>query len=246
MPALFMSLKCDYYCYKKTRKNNSFKKYKPEDIRLVLFDMDGVLTDTLSSWKFVHDYFGTCNDKSVDDYLRGEIDDAEFIRRDVSLWLKKDKNLTRDKLVSILRDIPLMKGAKDVMFFLKKHNVKTGIVSAGLDVLAERVANILGVDFVFANGILFDEKGFISGEGLVGVRLMYKDEVVRRLASRLGVSLGSIVSVGNSCFDIPMFECSGLGVAFNSEDDCVREAADLCVDGKDLGLIIPFISKYIK
>ena len=67
--------------------------------------MDGVLTDIMSSWKYVHDYFGTCNDQSVDDYLKGEIDDLEFIRRDVSLWQKNDKPVTRDKLVEILSDI---------------------------------------------------------------------------------------------------------------------------------------------
>ena len=53
---------CNYYCY---NKNNRFKKSKKIHnvgvIELVIFDMDGVLTDILSSWKYIHDYFGSSN-----------------------------------------------------------------------------------------------------------------------------------------------------------------------------------------
>ena len=241
-----MNMKCQYYCYKNTRKMNNSKKHNLKEIKLVLFDMDGVLTDTISSWKYVHDYFGTCNDNSVDDYLRGKIDDLEFIRRDVSLWVKKDRKITKARLADILKGIPIMNGAEECIDFLKKNGVKTGIVSAGLDVLAERVGSDLGFDFVFSNSVIFDDDGFLSGDGLVGVRLMYKDEIVRRLAKELNIGYESIASVGNSCFDIPMFDFSGLSIAFNSEDDCVRDAADVCVEGKDLGLILPFLESYIK
>ena len=79
---------CNYYCYNKKNKfkKNSKKIKNNGVIELVIFDMDGVLTDTISSWKYVHDYFGSSNERSVDDYLRGKIDDLEFIKRDVALW----------------------------------------------------------------------------------------------------------------------------------------------------------------
>ena len=68
-------------------------------IRTVIFDMDGVLTDILSSWKHVHDYFGSSNQKSVNEYLNGKIDDYEFIKKDVSLWKEKGKLIYEKKLV---------------------------------------------------------------------------------------------------------------------------------------------------
>ena len=42
-----------------------------------------------------------------------------------------------------------------------------------------------------------------------------------------------------------MFEICGLGIAFNPEDDCTRDAADFVVEGKDLSSIIAIISKHL-
>jgi len=242
---LQMNQKCKYYCYRNTRKANKTDILRPDKIELVIFDMDGVLTDTISSWKYIHDYFGSSNERSVDEYLKGKIDDMEFIKRDVSLWQKDDNPVTRDKLADILSDVPLMKGSEKCIVFLKNHDVKTAIVSAGLDILANRVADELGIDYVFANGIKTDNKGRIAGEGLLNVRLMYKEETVRRLVKQSEISPRRIAAVGNSCFDIPMFETCGLGIAFNPEDDCVREVADVVVEGKDLSRIIPVFEQFI-
>lgn len=237
--------KCRYYCYRNTRDPNPVKTNKIHKIELVVFDMDGVITDTISSWKFLHDYFGTSNEHSVDAYLKGKIDDMEFIRRDAELWKENGKPITRKRLVEILSDVPLMMGAKQCMEIIKSNGAKTAIVSAGLDVLAERAARELDMDYVFANGIKSDAEGYLTGEGILGVALMYKDRVIRKLSKQSNIPLENIVAVGNSCFDIPMFETCGLGVAFNPEDDCVREVADIILEGKDLSKLIPAIEPYI-
>ena len=216
-----------------------------DNIELVLFDMDGVLTDTISSWKYIHDYFGTSNEISVDAYLRGKIDDMEFIKRDVSLWREDGKPIARDKLVQLLSNIPLMKGAEQCMAILKDHNISTAIVSAGLYILAEKVAKKLDIDHVFANDIKTDKNGRLNGEGIVEVGLIHKDRNVIKLSNQLGIPLEKIVAVGNSCFDIPMLETCGMGIAFNPEDDCIKEAADVVVEGKDLSKILPFLKKYM-
>lgn len=217
-----------------------------DELDLVIFDMDGVLTDVISSWKYVHDYFNTSNERSVDEYLKGKIDDMEFIRRDASLWMENGKPVTRGKLVEILSDVPLMKGAKECISYLKNHNVKTAIVSAGLDILAKRVAKNLGIDYVYSNGVKTDKEGRLNGVGILEVRLMHKDETVNKLSKQLKIPLQKIASVGNSCFDIPMFEISGFSIAFNPEDDCIKEASDVIVKGKDLTEILPYIKNYIK
>ena len=236
---------CKFYCYRNTREPNKNKTARLDDIELVLFDMDGVLTDTISSWKYIHDYFGTSNERSVDEYLRGKIDDMEFIRRDVSLWREDGKPIARDKLVQLLSNISLMKGAEQCMAALKDHNIRTAIVSAGLYILAEKVAKKLDIDHVFANDIKTDKNGRLNGEGIVEVGLIHKDRNVIKLSNQLNIPLENIVAVGNSCFDIPMLEICGMGIAFNPEDDCIKEAADVVVEGKDLSKILPFLKKYM-
>jgi len=233
-------------CYQKTRKTPMIKNNKKiEKIELVVFDMDGVLTDILSSWKHVHDYFNTSNEESVEKYLQGEIDDLEFIKRDVSLWKKNNKPVKKEKLEKILKNIPIMKGAKETTSFLKKHNIKTSIISAGLDILAERIAKELSIDYTLANGIETDEKGFITTQGVLRVQLMYKEKAVLQLSKQLNIPPNNIATIGNSCFDIPMFQVTGLSIAFNPEDKCVQEAADYIVEGKNLLKTIDILKTYI-
>lgn len=240
-----MASTCRFYCYRKNRDAVNYNIDKAKKIALVFFDMDGVLTDTISSWKHIHDYFGTSNERSVDEYLKGNIDDLEFIKRDVSLWKENGRFTSKDIIRDILYDIPLMKGAGECISFLRKHNIKTAIVSAGLDVLAEKVAREIGINYVSANGVKNDEKGRLTGEGILKVQLMYKDKSVRDIAKELDVPLEKCAAVGNSCFDIPMFETCSLGIAFNPDDDCVRKLADIVVEGKDLSRIIPALEPFV-
>ena len=236
---------CSYYCYKNNRKSTKQRIQKSDKIQLVCFDMDGVLVDTISSWKTIHDYFGTSNEQSVDDYLKGKIDDLEFIKRDISLWMNQDHPPTLKEIKTILYATPLMQGIHECITFLQQHHVKTAIVSAGLDVLAQRVAEECEIDYVFANGLKEDENGQLTGEGILQVQLMYKDKTVRHLIADLGIPATYCASIGNSCFDVPMFESSGLGIAFNAEDDCVKQSADIIVKGKDLRDLIPVLKPFV-
>jgi phosphoserine phosphatase len=235
---------CNYYCYKKNNNIKNKKIKRNGKIKLAIFDMDGVLTDILSSWKYIHDYFGSSNDRSVDLYLKGEIDDLEFIKRDVELWKENDKPITYEKLENLLSDIPLMKGADKCISILKKNNIKTSIVSAGLDILATKVANKLDIDYVYANGLKKDKNGYLNGNGILGVELIRKDKNVIELSNKLKIAQENIVGIGNSCFDIPMLEHCGLSIAFNPEDECIKKVADIVIEEKNLLKIINHLKNY--
>ena len=163
------------------------------------------------------------------------------VKRDAELWKENGKPVTRDRLAGILSDVPLMKGARECISELKKNNIQTAIVSAGLDILADKVADELGIDYVYANGIETDAQGHLNGVGILGVQLMYKELVVKDLSEKTKIPLEKIASVGNSCYDIPMFETSGLGIAFNPSDECTKEKADIVVEGKDVSKILPYL-----
>ena len=72
------------------------------DFGLVAFDMDGVLVDYESSWTWVHDHFGVKSEESIKAFVKGEIDDMEFMRRDIALWLGKKPNLCLSDINAIL------------------------------------------------------------------------------------------------------------------------------------------------
>lgn len=218
---------------------------KGKTIKLVLFDMDGVLIDVLSSWRYIHQRFGTSNRQSVTAYLNGEIDYAEFMRRDVALWKKNGEPVTKETIAKILFELPVITGAKECFLFLKTRHIKTAIVSAGLDILAGKIAEDLGINYVFANSVKTDATDRLTGEGILRVELTHKDKNVEQLRRKLGLPIEACAAVGNSCFDIPMFESCGLGIAFNPEDDCVRASADVIVEGKDLSKLIPALQPFL-
>ena len=44
----------------------------PNGIKCVVFDCDGVLVDAISSWRTLHDYFGTDNSENLRRFIAGE------------------------------------------------------------------------------------------------------------------------------------------------------------------------------
>jgi len=209
--------------------------------RLVVFDMDGVLADTESSWVHVHKHFGVNNDHSLYAYLRGEIDDLEFIRRDIDLWKKTEPDVTEARIREILNDVPIMPGAQRTIRELKRMGIGTAIVSAGIDLLAERISKELGVDAQLANGLVKDGTGRLSGEGILRVKLMDKGDAVTEVANTMKIQTKDVVAVGNSSYDVSMFRKAGMGIAFQPSDDFVRTSAQVVVQQKDLSMILQFI-----
>lgn len=210
-------------------------------IRLVCFDLDGVLIEAQSSWVAVHKAFGVRNEESLRLFLHGEISEEEFIRRDVALWKKKKPGITVEDVEEILSNIVLQPGAKETVHALHDHDVKTAVVSGGIANAAHRVARHLGIPMVAANELIASEDGRLSGEGVVNTPLRDKSIPVRRFAKELDIPLGQVASVGNSSPDIPMFWSSGLGIAFRPTDEPTRKEADVVVEGPDMQGILPIV-----
>lgn len=211
------------------------------DFGLVAFDMDGVLVDYESSWTWVHDHFGVKSEESIRAFVRGEIDDMEFMRRDIALWLGKKPNLCLSDIDAILEPLPIVEGIQRTVDELRWRGIKTVIVSGGLDVVASKIAKRYGFDDWVANGFACDASGKLTGEGVLRVELANKRHAVERFSSVYGVDHEHVCSVGNSFIDVSMFEASKLKIAFNPIDDYVAHQANVVVRSRDLADILPYI-----
>lgn len=208
---------------------------------IVAFDLDGVLVTPESSWVYVHHHFGVSNEVSLKAYLRGEIDDNEFMRRDVALWKKVRPNVKADDINAILDCIAVTEGVKETVAALKAAGIQTAIVSGGLKHLATRVAEMSGIDHVMANGLETDAKGNLAGRGILEVELNKKGLALTRLLRKLRIDPERCAAVGNSFIDVQMFEVSGCGIAFMPVDEEARKGADFVVSKPDLREILPHI-----
>jgi len=210
---------------------------KAKDLRVVVFDLDGVLVDIDSSWQVVHRAFGVDNEENYKRYMRGEIDYKEFMRSDICLWGRSHIN----KIEIILQKVPLMNGAEETVGRLKEFGYRTAIISSGISILACRIKAELGMDRAFANQLLTDENGILTGEGKEEVKLAGKELVLKKVASTEGAKLSQCAVVGDSVFDIPMFEEAGFSVAFNAQDGRVVRAADVAINQKDLRKVLVYL-----
>lgn len=202
------------------------------DFELAVFDMDGVLVDVESSWVWIHNHFDVNNDHSLKLYLEGEIDDLEFIRRDIELWLDKKEDLNKNDIRYILSDVPLIDGFDRCLNHLKKKQYKTAIISGGLKPLAEQIGSDY-FDIIKANDVE-EIEGKLSGEGILEVQLKDKGAVFDELLADLEIEPEKCIAVGNSFIDAPMLEKAGLGVAFDPADEKVKKASDVIIEDKNL------------
>lgn len=205
-----------------------------DGVRLVVFDMDGVLIDHVSSWSAVHEALGTTNEEAVRAFLDGRIDDREFIARDVALWRSARPDFGLEELRKILRRVPRMPGLREATDSLVRRGATCAIVSGGLKELATMLAGEASFPHVRANGVVFGPDGRLAPAGTVEVPLRDKARVVAEIQDRLGVPPASTAAIGDSHFDLGMFARAAISVAFNPKDDEVARSARHVVRRKDL------------
>jgi len=205
-------------------------------IQLAIFDLDGTLTKIESIWQYLHIKLGTWETGriSAEKYWRGEITYQEWAEKDSILW----KDVSVDKVISILREITYVDGAAGTFEELKRRGIWIGIVSAGISLLADRAKKELGADFAVANKLLYEE-GKLTGKIRVKVSLKNKDEIIKEMAWMLGVDLESCAVVGDNVFDLP--DVVGLKIAFNPKSAEVREIADIVIETGDLTDVLEYL-----
>jgi phosphoserine phosphatase len=210
--------------------------------KLVAFDCDGVLVDTVSSWQFIHDKFGVTNNVSVESYMRGEIDGIEFMRRDIALWRAKDPDISIEKIAKILDTIPPMTGLDELSKALEECGCKAVIISGGLDLLVDKVAKRLGAVRAYSNGLVSDRTGRLTGEGLLRVEPKDKSGPLREAMKALKVTKDQVVAVGDTAGDATMFDDCALSVAFNPQDETIKRKAKKVILKKDLRELLDILA----
>lgn len=213
-------------------------------MKAAFFDMDGTLIQEIS-WQKAHNFFGVNNQQNLQLFKNGKITYLEFMEKDIRLWKEESpKEATIENLEKTLCLInPRPESFSLIEKMRKKGYQKIVLVSGGIDLVAEKVAQELHLDDWFANSFEVKQRGkkrFITGPK-VRFNISEKGQIIKDLAKKFDTPLKSTVAIGDSHFDTKMLEKAGTGIAFNPKNRKVKEAADEVIEDDDISKVIQYI-----
>lgn len=202
--------------------------------KLAVFDFDSTLMDgetieIIASAIGLKDEVAQITKRAMD----GELDFFDSLTYRVSLL----KGIAISRVDEICHNLPYMKGAKDTISELKKRGFTVVCFSGGFKNATEYAKDILGYDADFSN-ILQAKDGILTGQ--VGGEMMFSDSkgnMLKRIQTLLGIASENTLAVGDGANDLSMFKFAGTRVAFCAKQ-CLKEASDICIEEKDLTLLL--------
>ena len=215
--------------------------------KIVFFDNDGTLNTGRSTWRYLHEHFGTWEPYGrllQEKLLRDRTPYDAYAREITAMW----KGIHRDKFLEKLREVEIRKGVVELINALKLSGLKIGVLSSGFtlwrDVWRERAG--LEFDYYIANEIIFDEDGLCAGEIIMhmtdNVAGMNKGDWVGRISDELGILYEQRVFIGDGWGDVPGFKKCALAVAVDPNMQEVIEAADFVLGGDEIMKVLEIIS----
>jgi len=151
------------------------------------------------------------------------------------------KGSSVERFLEIFDAIPLQNGAPKTIAAVKKAGMTTVIATDSYKLVADRLAQRLGIDRVFANELDIKDEKFTGRIRLNNKRLeprmpgckvhsICKRDILHNLCDELGIGLAESVAVGDGNIDRCMIEDAGLGIAFEAPPT-LNEVADIMVNG---------------
>lgn len=196
-------------------------------MKLIFFDMDGVIFEETNFWMALHKAYGTYEEgkKLTDKYLLRNY--AKLVDEVVGrLWKGKDAKPYYD----LIKKAKYVKGIKPLIKALKKKGYKIVIVSSGPKDLALRAKKELGIDKVYTNELVIRD-GKITGEFKWPIGAHRKQVVLKEICREENIFFKDCVAVVHEDNDIKMAKTAGITIGFNPKGEvrkyCNYTAKDL-------------------
>jgi len=218
-----------------------------QDFKLIAFDMDSTLIN-IECVDEIADAVGRKAEVAAitEAAMRGEIADfKDSLRRRVALL----EGVTVADMERVYAErLRLNPGAAELVAACRAAGLKVLLVSGGFTFFAERVRELLQIDFVRAN--LLELRSGPQGGALTGRLLPQcwgdicdgaeKRRTLLEVASLLGASPAQCIAVGDGANDLPMMQAAGLSVAYHAKP-VVRAQAQVAINAGGLERLLEVV-----
>jgi phosphoserine phosphatase len=213
---------------------------------LFAFDFDGTLTTSnyRSSWRVVHEYFGTWEkygEPALQRFLKGEISYYQFCKSDAEPWI----NRTKEEYLRALRTIELRPGAHELLTFLKQRRCKLVIISMGLSEIVKNFADEYNFDYWISNDIII-RNNLITGDVDIKIDMNEKGTILEEIMNKYQIEAENSIAIGDASADISLFSSAGISIAIEPSNEQVAAAADYICSTTDLREIITLLNSWSK
>jgi phosphoserine phosphatase len=142
-------------------------------------------------------------------------------------WAVQQSALFKGKRVKdaerIIYPVPYAFGLRELMAATKGRCLR-GILTTGLNLVAEKAAEDMNLDFCFCNS-LRTEEGFFTGTLNYDVPLWSKHLILEEFCRKRKINLREVCYFGDSENDVLCMKLAGLSVAVDPKDNAARAAA---------------------
>jgi phosphoserine phosphatase len=197
--------------------------FDPADVMMLITDMDSTLI-AIECIDEIADYINVKPQVAeiTEAAMRGDIDFETSLRKRVSLL----KGLDVSALEKVYFDrLTLNPGAEVMVRCLRKHGVKTALVSGGFTFFTERLQQRLGLNYTMAN-VLEVHNGKLTGDVVGDVfGAQSKADFLLAKCQELNIKPSQIVAMGDGANDLLMMKEAGLGIAYHAKPKVQQQAS---------------------
>lgn len=204
------------YCYEH-QLDYGFVRPKQHlaDFGLVVMDMDSTLInieciDEIADMQGLKPQVAGITEAA----MRGEIDFAESLRQRVTLL----EGLEEEALQRVYDErLQLNPGAEIMLGELKKHGIKTLLVSGGFTFFTSRLQARLGLDFAYANTLEIID-GKLTGQVLGDIiDAQAKANWLNHTREELELHPEHVIAIGDGANDLKMMAQAGTSIAYHAK-----------------------------
>ena len=210
------------------------------NIKLMVSDMDSTLI-SIETIDEVASEVGLSEEVSLitEEAMQGHLDFSESFKKRLSIL----KGTSSESFREVYKNkMMLNPGASELVNFFKSINIKTALVSGGINYFAEKVKERLDIDSFRANDVEIIN-GALTGK-LIGrvIDAKAKAEYIEELCKHYDLQSKQVIAIGDGANDLEMMKLAGLSVAYHSKP-ILKKYCDIQINFGGLDCLIDFFDK---